>query len=97
MSPEDCCEEAGGSALAGGRTAVNDHSAAAVPWVSESDGAEILDRLTALMSLLEGHADVVMDAVGPRIIPSVEAIREKFERRRRQAAENRGDGELPGV
>ena len=25
--------------LAGGRTAVNDHSAAAVPWVTESDGA----------------------------------------------------------
>ncbi|MFV4913537.1 DUF2183 domain-containing protein [Microbacterium lacticum] len=32
--------------LAGGRTAVNDHSAASVPWVSESDGAELLDRLT---------------------------------------------------
>jgi len=31
--------------LAGGRTAVNDHSAAKVPWVSESDGAELLDRL----------------------------------------------------
>ena len=31
---------------AGGRTSVNDHSAVAVPWVSESDGAELLDRLT---------------------------------------------------
>ncbi len=33
--------------LAGGRTAVNDHSAAAVPWVTGPDGAEILERLAA--------------------------------------------------
>jgi coenzyme F420 biosynthesis associated uncharacterized protein len=44
----------------------------------------ILDRLTALMSLLEGHADVVMDAVGPQVVPSVEIIRERFDRRRQQ-------------
>lgn len=31
--------------LAGGRTAVDDHSAADVPWVSEPDGAALLDRL----------------------------------------------------
>lgn len=31
--------------LAGGRTAVDDHSAATVPWVTGSDGAEIMDRL----------------------------------------------------
>ncbi|HSF26613.1 MAG TPA: zinc-dependent metalloprotease [Actinomycetes bacterium] len=43
---------------------------------------EILDRLTAVMSLLEGHADVVMDGVGPDVIPSVAAIRERFQRRR---------------
>ena len=34
--------------LAGGRTAVNDHSAAAVPWVSESDGAGLVERLEEL-------------------------------------------------
>lgn len=39
-------------------------------------------EVTAVMSLLEGHADVVMDDVGPRIVPSVEAIRAKFDRRR---------------
>ena len=32
--------------LAGGRTAVDDHSAAEVPWVTGSDGAALLDRLT---------------------------------------------------
>ena len=46
---------------------------------------EIVDRITATMSLLEGHADVVMDGVGPEVIPSVAAIREKFNRRRQGA------------
>lgn len=31
--------------LAGGRTAVDDHSAAQVPWVTASDGAGLLERL----------------------------------------------------
>jgi len=43
---------------------------------------EILERLTCVMSLLEGHADYVMDGVGPRVIPSVTEIRSKFQRRR---------------
>jgi coenzyme F420 biosynthesis associated uncharacterized protein len=42
----------------------------------------VLDRLTALMTLLEGHAEFVMDGVGPEVIPSVEDIRAKFNRRR---------------
>ncbi len=50
---------------------------------------EILSRLTAVMSLLEGHADVVMDGVGPAVVPSVAEIREKFQRRR-----DRGSGRL---
>jgi coenzyme F420 biosynthesis associated uncharacterized protein len=45
----------------------------------------VLDRVTGLMSLLEGHADVVMDGVGPDVVPSVTAIRERFERRREAA------------
>ncbi len=44
---------------------------------------EELAALTAVMALLEGHADVVMDEVGPRVVPSVDVIRAKFERRRR--------------
>lgn len=42
-------------------------------------------RLTAIMSLLEGHADVVMDDVGPRVIPTVAEIRRKFDKRRTSA------------
>jgi coenzyme F420 biosynthesis associated uncharacterized protein len=43
---------------------------------------ERLARLTAVMSLLEGHADVVMDDVGPQVVASVEQIRERFQARR---------------
>ncbi|WP_409234734.1 zinc-dependent metalloprotease [Streptomyces sp. PA5.6] len=47
---------------------------------------EILARLTAVMSLLEGHADFVMDGVGPDVVPSVGEIREKFQQRRARGA-----------
>jgi coenzyme F420 biosynthesis associated uncharacterized protein len=47
---------------------------------------EILRRLTAVMSLLEGHADYVMDGVGPDVVPSVAEIREKFQQRRQSGA-----------
>ncbi|KAA0935972.1 coenzyme F420 biosynthesis-associated protein [Streptomyces apricus] len=47
---------------------------------------EILARLTAVMSLLEGHADFVMDGVGPSVVPSVAEIREKFQQRRARGA-----------
>jgi coenzyme F420 biosynthesis associated uncharacterized protein len=43
---------------------------------------EILDRLTAVMTLVEGHGDYVMDAVGPMVVPSVAEIRAKFSARR---------------
>lgn len=42
----------------------------------------IFDRLMALMTLLEGHADWVMDEVGPAVVPSVAVIRQRFDARR---------------
>ena len=47
---------------------------------------DIVDRLTGIMSLLEGHADVVMDGVGPEVIPTVEEIRRRFTQRRKGAS-----------
>ncbi|WP_236862646.1 zinc-dependent metalloprotease [Brevibacterium daeguense] len=46
----------------------------------------LVDEVGALMSLLEGHADFVMDAVGPRVIPTVRSIRRSFDVRRHEAA-----------
>ena len=46
---------------------------------------EVIDRVTGVMSLLEGHADVVMDGVGPEVIPSVDEIRRRFNQRRKGA------------
>jgi coenzyme F420 biosynthesis associated uncharacterized protein len=43
---------------------------------------ERLARLTAVMSLLEGHADVVMDLAGPQVVPTVATIRKRFDQRR---------------
>jgi coenzyme F420 biosynthesis associated uncharacterized protein len=43
----------------------------------------VLDRLVAMSTLLEGHADHVMDAVGPEVVPSVAIIRERFAERRK--------------
>ena len=41
-----------------------------------------LDEATAILSLLEGHADVVMDEVGAGVIPGVRTLRRRFEARR---------------
>ncbi|MDT8910951.1 zinc-dependent metalloprotease [Amycolatopsis sp. PS_44_ISF1] len=43
----------------------------------------VFDRLLALSTLLEGHADYVMDAVGPQVVPSVDTIRARFSARRK--------------
>ncbi len=56
-----------------------------VELVQTPEQKVILDRITGLMSLLEGHADVVMDQVGPDVVPAVETIRQRFDARRRDA------------
>jgi len=45
---------------------------------------EALDKLLVLGTLLEGHADHVMDAVGPAVVPSVHLIRRRFDDRRQR-------------
>ena len=56
-------------------------------WIEGIQSPEqrlVFDRLMALMTLLEGHADHVMDAVGPTVVPSVTSIRASFTDRRRK-------------
>ncbi|MEU2164544.1 zinc-dependent metalloprotease [Streptomyces chengbuensis] len=73
--------------LAGGRPeGEEDEGRSLVEIVQSPAQREILGRLTAVMSLLEGHADFVMDGVGPQVVPSVGEIREKFQQRRARGA-----------
>ncbi|MDK0520293.1 zinc-dependent metalloprotease [Streptomyces sp. ML-6] len=75
--------------LAGGRPegeAGEDGGRSLVELVQTPSQREILGRLTAVMSLLEGHADYVMDGVGPDVVSSVGEIREKFQQRRARGA-----------
>lgn len=50
--------------------------------VSAPSTVAALDQLTAIMSLLEGHADVMMDRAAPGIIASLPTIRARFDARR---------------
>jgi len=54
-----------------------------IDLVSSPEQKQVIDKITGVMSLLEGHADVVMDGVGPEVIPSVAEIRAKFTQRRK--------------
>ncbi|MFB6808238.1 zinc-dependent metalloprotease [Streptomyces sp. NPDC056387] len=74
--------------FAGGRpdSDQGDEGRSLVELVQTPEQREVLGRLTAVMSLLEGHADYVMDGVGPAVVPSVAEIREKFQQRRASGA-----------
>ena len=66
--------------------ALRDSRGDALALVEVLQGPEqraVLDRLLALTTLLEGHADHVMDAAGPDVVPSVATIRQRFTIRRR--------------
>jgi coenzyme F420 biosynthesis associated uncharacterized protein len=45
---------------------------------------EVLNDIQALMAVVEGHGNFVMDAIGARVIPSFHRMRRTFERRREQ-------------
>ena len=44
---------------------------------------ETIDRVQAVMAVIEGHAEHVMDAVAPDLLPSLPRLREALDRRRR--------------
>ncbi|MFZ0090000.1 MAG: zinc-dependent metalloprotease [Solirubrobacteraceae bacterium] len=44
---------------------------------------ETLDRVQAVMAVIEGHAEHVMDAVAPDLLPSLPSLRAALDRRRR--------------
>jgi coenzyme F420 biosynthesis associated uncharacterized protein len=57
-----------------------------------------LDRVQATMAVIEGHAEHVMDAVAPDLLPSLPKLREALDRRRRsQSGLNRLVAKLLGL
>lgn len=64
------------------RIIAGDEDASIVEAAQNDAQREVFERLTSLMSLLEGHAEWVMDAVGPEVIPSLRTLRERMEDRR---------------
>jgi coenzyme F420 biosynthesis associated uncharacterized protein len=57
----------------------------ALGLIATPDQLEGLQRIQALMSLLEGHGDVTMDRAGADAIPSAARFSEVLRRRRKQA------------
>ncbi len=68
--------------------------AAASRWslldLLDPDRRRAVDELGAVMALLEGHADVTMDAVGRSVVPSVRRLRTRFDARRAAGARATG-------
>ena len=59
---------------------------------------ETLDRMQAVMAVIEGHAEHVMDAVAPDLLPSLPKLREALDRRRKsQSGLSRILGRLLGL
>ncbi len=56
-----------------------------VEAVQTPEQKRILERVTAVMSLLEGHGEYVMNNVDASVVPSSEDIHRKFDARRHQA------------
>lgn len=72
------------------RILAGDEDASIVEAAQNQAQREVFDRLSALMALLEGHAEWVMDGVGPQVIPSLPQLRDRMEHRR--ANPNQADG-----
>jgi len=51
--------------------------------VASPDERELIDRVQAVMAVIEGHAEHVMDAVAPDLLPSLPKLRAAIDRRRK--------------
>src|SRR5215211_4646936 len=51
--------------------------------VQTREQRELMNRIQAAMAVIEGYAEHVMDALGPKLLPAYDGLREAMERRRR--------------
>jgi coenzyme F420 biosynthesis associated uncharacterized protein len=68
-----------------GQTVRGNKDANFIEAVQTPEQKAILERVTAVMSLLEGHGEYVMNHVDAAVVPSSEEIHRKFDARRHQA------------
>ncbi|MCW2603555.1 MAG: hypothetical protein JWN61_1690 [Pseudonocardiales bacterium] len=64
--------------------ATDEHGGGLLSLLATPEQRAIVDRLTAFMSLVEGHAEYVMNAVSADVIPSQKTIERRFGARRRK-------------
>jgi coenzyme F420 biosynthesis associated uncharacterized protein len=51
--------------------------------VQTAEQREIMDRIQAVMAVIEGYSEHVMDAIGEEVLPEYAGLREAMDRRRR--------------
>jgi putative hydrolase len=54
-----------------------------ISFLTTKDERDLLDRVQAVMAVIEGHAEHVMDVVAPDLVPSLGRLRSALDRRRR--------------
>lgn len=69
------------------RTLRGDDDAPGLEALLRPEERKVFEEVGAVMALLEGHADVAMDAVGRTVVPTVRRIRARFEARRSGAGQ----------
>lgn len=73
--------------LADVRAVVNQvRTGSVLSLVTGPERAALLERIQATMSLIEGHAEHVMDAAGAEVLPDLDELRAALQRRRESAA-----------
>jgi len=66
--------------------------------VASEDERSVLDRAQAVMAVIEGHAEHVMDAVAPELLPSLPDLRAALDKRRKsQTGVSKAVGRLLGM
>lgn len=54
--------------------------------LASEEQRDVLSRIQALMTVVEGHGNYVMDSIGREVIPSFERMRAAFSQRREQSS-----------